>query len=149
MHALIRIAKPGADIMPAILTVYNDDTYDMDVFHADIKTTIYRKITEVSQLIKNRDIRQICFMSLYSYISNVQNVPKTSKKRIASSANDILAFESIDQDLNEMEYVFEGKALSNINYVISVMKRGPKTKLELGRVNMSPIIQAFKSKKGK
>lgn len=135
--------------MPAILTVYNDDTYDMDVFHADIKTTIYRKITEVSQLIKNRDIRQICFMSLYSYISNVQNVPKTSKKRIASSANDILAFESIDQDLNEMEYVFEGKALSNINYVISVMKRGPKTKLELGRVNMSPIIQAFKSKKGK
>lgn len=54
MHALIRIAKPGADIMPAILTVYNDDTYDMDVFHADIKTTIYRKITEVSQLIKSR-----------------------------------------------------------------------------------------------
>lgn len=137
------------NIMPAILTVYNDDTYDMDVFHADIKTTIYRKITEVSQLIKNRDIRQICFMSLYSYISNVQNVPKTSKKRIASSINDILAFESIDQNLNEMEYVFEGKALSNINYVISVMKRGPKTKLELGRVNMSPIIQAFKSKKGK
>ena len=68
---------------------------------------------------------------------------------ISQQANDILAFESIDQDLNEMEYVFEGKALSNINYVISVMKRGPKTKLELGRVNMSPIIQAFKSKKGK
>lgn len=147
MHALIHSIRPGADIMPVVLTVYNDDTYDMDVFHADIKTTVYRKITEVSQMVKDEDIRQICFMSLYSYIPNVQNTPKTSKERVAASSKDILVFMSIDQELNEIEYVFDGEDLSNVEYVACVMKHGRKNKLEIGRLNMSPVLQAFKSKK--
>ena len=147
MHALIRTISPGVDIMPAVLTVYNDDTYDMDVFHADIKTTMYRKITDVSKMIKDQDIRQICFMSLYSYIPNVPNAPKTSKERVTASTKDILVFTSVDQELNEMEYVFDGNALSNVEYVSCVMQHGRKDKLEIGRLNMSPILQAFKSKK--
>jgi len=147
MHALIRTMRPGVDIMPAVFTVYNDDTYDMDVFHADIKTTMYRKIAEVSQMIKAEDIRQICFMSLYSYIPNVPNAPKTSKERVAASTKDILVFTSVDQELSEMEYVFDGDALSNVEYVAHVMKHGRQNKLEIGRLNMSPILQAFQSKK--
>lgn len=147
MHALIRTMSPGADIMPAILTVYNDDTYDMDVFHADIKTTVYRKIAEVSQRIRDKDIRQICFMSLYSYIPSIQNAPKTSKERAATASKDILVFASVDQELNEMEYAFDGEALASVEYVAYIMKHGRKNKLEIGRLNMSPILQAFKSKK--
>lgn len=147
MHALLRAMEPGVDIMPAILTVYNDDTYALDVFHADIKTTIYRKITEVAQRIINEDIRQVCFMALYAYIPNIKDSPRTSKERMDISAKDVLAFMSVDQELKEMEYVFDGAALSNMEYVAYIMAHGRKTQLDVGRRNMTPIVQAFKSKK--
>ena len=132
--------------MPAVLTIYNDNTYNMDVFHANIKTTTYRKITEVSQKIMKEDIRQVCFMSLYSYIPDTQNHPQTSKERLSMSSKNVLAFMSVDQDLNEMEYIFDGETLSNVEYVAYVMKHGRKNKLEIGRLNMSPILRAFKSR---
>ncbi len=133
--------------MPAILIIYDDDTYDLDVFHADIKTTVYRKISEVSQRIEKEDIRQICFMSLYSYIDDIQNVPETSKERSSMAVKDILAFMSVDQALNEMEYVFEGELLSKVEYIACVMQHGRKDKLEIGSLNMYPIIRAFETKK--
>lgn len=147
MHTVLRVISPGMDIMPAILTIYGDDTYDMDVFHADIKTTVYRKITEVAYRINEEDIRQVCFMSLYSYISDIENCPRISKERLTIASKDLLAFMSVDQELNEMEYVFDGDALSDVNYIACVMKNGRKDKLEIGRLNMSPVVQAFKEKK--
>jgi len=149
MHALIRTIRPEADIMPAMLIIYGNDTYDLDVFHADIKTTIYRKISEVSQRIEQEDIRQICVMSLYSYIEDVQNVPETSKERTAMACKDMLVFVSVDQELNEMEYVFDGESLSKVEYVACIMQHERKNKLEIGRLNMSPIIRAFETKKRK
>lgn len=146
MHALIRTMSPEADIMPAILTIYGDDTYDLDVFHADIKTTVYRKISEVAQRIEQEDIRQVCFMSLYLYRDDDQNVPETSKERAAIACKDMLVFVSVDQKINELEYVFEGELLSEVEYVACVMQHGRKNKLEIGRLNMSPIIRAFEAK---
>lgn len=147
MHAFIRTMSPEADIMPAVLIIYGDDTYDLDVFHADIKTTVYRKISEVSQRIETEDICQICFMSLYSYIDDIKNVPETSKERSAIAVKDVLAFMSVDQELNEIEYVFDGELLSEIEYIACVMQHGRKDKLEIGRLNMHPIIKAFETKK--
>lgn len=149
MHAFIRTMSPKADIMPAMLIIYGDDTYDLDVFHADIKTTLYRKITEVSQKIEHEDIRQVCFMSLYLYIDADQNVPETSKERASIASKEMLVCVSVDQELNEMEYVFEGDLLSKVEYVACVMQHGRKNKLEVGRLNMSPIRKAFKIKKCK
>lgn len=149
MHAFIRTMSPEADIMPAILIIYGDDTYDLDVFHADIKTTVYRKISEVSQRIETEDICQICFMSLYSYIDDIKNFPETSKERSAIAVKDVLAFMSVDQELNEIEYVFVGELLSEIEYIACVMQHGRKDKLEIGRLNMHPIIKAFEIKKCK
>ena len=146
MHALIRTIGPGADIMPGILIIYGDDTWSLDVFHADIKTTVYRKITEVAQRISKEDIRQIGFMSLYSFMPDTKGDLQTSKERLAISSKDLLAFMSVDNELNEMEYVFDGDALSNIEYVVNEMQRGRKNKLEIGKLNMSPIVQAFKEK---
>ena len=147
MHAVFCAASSIVDLMPAFLIVYNDDTCVLDVFHADIKTTLYRKITEVAQKIKDEDIRQICFMSLYSYIPNIQNAPKTSKERIAASSKDWLVFMSIDRELNEIEYVFDGGALSNPEYIDFMMKYGRKSQLEIGKRNMAPIRRAFESQK--
>lgn len=146
MHALIRTMNPGADIMPAILTIFADDTYNLDVFHADIKTTAYRKITEISKIISNEDIRQVCFMSLYSYIVDAPSTPKISKERISMTTKDMLVFTSIDSELNELEYAFDGELLSNMEYVACVMKHGRKRSLDIGRRNMAPILRAFELK---
>ena len=148
MHALIRAIRPGADIMPVLLVVYNDDTYDMDAFHADMKTTVYRKINEVAERVSADDIRQVCFMTLYAYIPNTGDVPKTSRERLAISTTDVLAFASVDQDLKEMEYVFDGAAMTEMEYVAHVMKYGRKNQLDTTRLNMTPIIEAFKAKSG-
>ena len=85
-------------------------------------------------------------MSLYLYIDDDQNVPETSKERAAIACKDMLVFVSVDQELNEMEYVFEGELLSKVEYVACVMQHGRKNKLEIGRLNMSPIIRAFEVK---
>lgn len=147
MHALIRVIDPCADIMPAILIIYNDNTFDLEAFHSNIKTTMYRKIAEVSQLIKNENVCQVCIVTLYSCFTAIQDIPKTSKERIKASSKDILIFMSVDHELNEMEYVFDGEAVSNIEYVVSMMKNGRKDKLEISKLTMLPIIQAFESKK--
>lgn len=148
MHAMLcAMMSPRIDLMPVFLIVYNDGTCVLEIFHTDIKTTIYRKITELAQKIKDEDIRQICFASLYSYIPNIQNASKTSKERIAISSKDLLVCISIDQELNEIEYVFDGDAFSNRKYIDFIMKHGRKNKLELGKRNMTPILIAFESKK--
>lgn len=56
---------------------------------------------------------------------------------------------NLDQELNEMEYVFDGELLSKIEYTAYVMQHGRKDKLEIGSLNMSPIIKAFEVKKSK
>lgn len=149
MHVLIRTINSKADIMPTLLTIYNDDTFELDAFHADIKTTIYRKITEAAQKATEGTVRQICFMSLYSVIPVSPVFPALSKERQSVSSQDILVFTSIEQDLTETEYVFDGKALSNIEYVAHTMKYGRRDKLSIGRINMSPIIRAFQARNHK
>ena len=62
------------------------------------------------------------------------------------AVKDILVFMNVDQELNEMEYVFEGELLSKVEYVACVMQHGRENKLEIGRLNMSPVIRAFKIK---
>ncbi len=148
MHALIRAIRPGVDIMPVLLVVYNDDTYDMDAFHADMKTTVYRKINEVAERVSSDDIRQVCFMTLYACIPNTGDIPKTSRERLAISTTDVLVFASVDRDLEEMEYAFDGAAMVDMEYVARVMKYGRKNQLDTSRLNMTPIIEAFKAKSG-
>ena len=147
MHAMLRAIQPGMDIMPAIMVVYADKTYDLDAFHADTKTTVYRKLNEVAQRIAKEEIVEVYFMTLYAYISAEGEVPITSKARVKASTSDLLAFMKVDCVLNEEEYVFDGKAMEKMEYVARVMKNGRKNKLELGLLNMLPIIEAFKNKK--
>lgn len=146
MHAMLRTVGFGADIMPAIMIVYGDNTYDIDVFHADIKTTIYRKINEVAKTIDREDIEEVCFMSLYTVYSLEKNIPLYSKERLQSADSDILVVASIDRKLNEKEYVFDGKLMSNPQYVGYIMKNGLKNQLHMSKENMMPIWRAFKSK---
>lgn len=146
MHAILRAIKPGMDIMPAIMVVYDDATYDLDAFHATIKTTMYRKLTETAQLVETRNVIEVCYMSLYSVVPNISNIPRTSRERVRQSTLDILVCASIDRELNEKEYVFDGKQMENMKYVASVMKNGMSKQLGVSATNLFPIRCAFEKK---
>lgn len=146
MHALLKSMQPDGDIMPAIMVVYGDDTYDLDVFHADIKTTVYRKINEVAKLIESEDVKEVCFMSLYTVFPLEKGVPVYSKERLQSAVSDILVVSSIDYKLNEKEYVFDGNLMANPQYIGYMMKNGLKNRLYASKTNMLPVWRAFKNK---
>ena len=82
-------------------------------------------------------------LSYQAQLIKAKNISETSKERAAIECKDMLVCVSVDQELNEMEYVFEGELLSKVEYVACVMQHGRKDKLEIGRLNMSPIIRAF------
>lgn len=146
MHAFLRSIQPGTDIMPAIMIIYEDQTYDLDVFHADIKTTAYRKINEVAKMIETEKISEVCYMCLYAIVQ-CDVAPTTSKERLALSKSDILMCASIDSQLNEKEYIFDGKEMEKPEYVMRVMKNGRSDKLNISRTNLFPIWRAFNNKK--
>ncbi len=147
MHAVMRLAQPDLEIMPAIMVVYGDNTYDMDVFHADIKTTVYRKLNGIARVIENEDVEEVCFMTLYAVVPVVNgSVPAYSKERLKSAVSDILVVSSIDCNLNEKEYVFDGNQMSNPQYIGYIMNNGLKNKLYASRKNMMPVLRAFKDK---
>lgn len=146
MHAIIRSMQPEADIMPAIMIIYGDDTYDMDVFHADLKTTVYRKLNEVAKIIECEDVKEVCFMSLYAVVCLGEDTPIHSKERQQSATNDILVVSSLDYKLNEKEYVFDGDLMANPQYVAYIMKNELKNRLDASKLNMFPIWQAFRKK---
>lgn len=146
MHAILRSVQPNADIMPAIMIVYDDNTYDMDVFHTDIKTTVYRKLNEVAKVIDSEEVKEVCFMSLYTAFSVKEDIPVYSKKRLQSAVSDILVVSSIDFKLNEKEYVFDGNLMSCTKYIGYIMKNGLKNRLGVSRTNLTPVLRAFNNK---
>ena len=146
MHAMFRVISPGINIMPAILIVYDDETYDLDAFDAFMKTTIYRKLMEVAHLVERQNVTEVCYTSLYSTVPLKTDTPGTSRGRIQQSTSDFLVCASIDKNLNEKEYVFDGKAMENVEYVAHVMKNGQRKQLEISATNLFPIKCAFEKK---
>lgn len=146
MHAILRAITPGMDIMPAIMIVYDDETYDLDAFHTTMKTTMYRKIMETARLVERENVKQVCYMSLYSVFTIKSDVPCTSRERIQQSTSDVLVCASVDNTLNEKEYVFDGKAMEEMEYVACVMENGLRNELNFSATNLFPIKCAFEKK---
>ena len=147
MHAMLRTLQPGLDIMPAIMVVFDDDTYDLDAFNATMKTTMYRKLNETARLVETANVTEVCYVSLYAVVALTPDAPRTSHERIAQSTTDILICASVDKELNEKEYVFDGTCMERIEYVAHIMKNGLKRELGASAINLSPIKRAFKAKK--
>lgn len=146
MHAILRTVRPEMDIMPAIMVVYDDETYDLDAFHTTMKTTMYRKIMETAHLVEKENVKEVCYMSLYSVFSIESKIPNTSRERIQKSTSDVLVCASVDNCLNEKEYIFDGKAMENIDYVACVMENGLRNELNFSATNLFPIKCAFEKK---
>lgn len=144
MHVIIQ----NTNIMPALMIVYQDGAYNLDVFHSDIKTTVYRKINEVAECILSDNIKEVYFMNAYVYCKYSKRLLcATSKKRKKKAVSDCLAFMSVDYQMNESEYVFDGQHISDMKYIARQMQFGKQAKLGIGAVNMKPIVNAFKEKR--
>ena len=142
MHAI----QQNTELMPTIMTVYSDKTFSLDSFTADIKTIFYRKLNETAQRIIEEDITEVYFMMVYVFVSQkFLDIPST--ERTPYIENEFLTFMKVDYNLNEEEYVFDGKLLNNKQYIAQTVLHGKKSKLEFGINNMRPIIEAFKLKK--
>ncbi len=146
MHAILRTICPGMEIMPAIMVVYDDETYDLDAFHTTMKTTLYRKLMETAKLIEQERVSEVCYEGLYSILSIDSDVPNTSRERIQQSTSDMLVCASIDKSLNEKEYVFDGKDMEKMEYVACIMRNGMKNRLQVSARNLFPIKYAFEKK---
>lgn len=137
-----------SDLMPTLMTIYNDETFEMDIFHADIKTTIYRKINEVSKKIATEDIAEVYFMGTYVFVDYKDELLKlSSKERLTRAQGEHLVFMKVDSNLNEAECVFEEEHIHEMGYVFKQIQCGKKNQLNIGKLNMTPIIEAFKNRK--
>ena len=137
-----------ADLMPTTMIVYDDETYEMDTYHSTIKTTAYRKTNETAKKIVNNNVKEVYVMRTYTLVETCDEIYQmTSKERLQKGTQDILIFMKVDSDLNEEEYFFEEKSIRCKNYSIGKLREGSKKHLEYGKLNMQPIINAFKSKK--
>ena len=144
MHVLIG----RTDIMPVFMLIYDDDTFELDPFHSDIKTTMYRKINEVAQRIQKQNIKSVYFMSVYTICDfQPERLQMSSKERAGLAKDDILVFAEVDDELKTQECCFDGKMLQDKYYVADRLFNHVSNKLEMGKVNMIPIIQAFLAKK--
>ena len=151
MHAIFRAVYPGMDPMPVIMIVFEDETYDLEAFNSDIKTTMYRKLYEAAITVATKNVSEVCFMGMYSVMVQEKDepYPEISKERLKLASFDMMVCASVDKDLNEKEYVFHGKEMEHMKYVVHVMNAGPQKQLDITRTNLFPIWYAFKQKKDK
>lgn len=145
----VNICKRQPELMPVILVVYGDGTFDMDVFHSTIKTTKYRKINETARLVcGTQDVKEVFYMSQYASLrlSKGESLPLTSKERQEAAEYDILVCASIDEHLNVKEYSFDQRKIADRDYVLSTMQHGMSHSLNVTGRNLRPIVQAFKNR---
>jgi len=135
------------DLMPTFMVVYRDGTFQLITFHADIKTTFYRKINEVAAIIMSADVQEVYYMITYVLCDYTEeNMQLCSKERMALGKEEFLTFMKVDADLNEEEYFFDATTLSDHEKLAQHLLSGPTKKLNLGVTNMQPIIAAFNIK---
>ena len=88
-------------------------------------------------------------MSLYSVICMENETPVLPGEQNRPTITDILVVSSVDSGMNEKEYIFEGNLMSDTRYVADVLNNGLQTSLNASRMNMVPILKAFKRKREK
>ena len=144
MHVILH----STDLLPAIMIIYNDNTFELDAFNADIKTTMYRKINETANQILTEEVKEVYFMIIYrSYPLSLEYINMTAVERSVYTQFELMVFTKIDYELNVEEYVFDGRYIKCKEYISRQLRFGRKKKLDISINNMLPIIKAFKKRK--
>ena len=136
MHIAMRTK---GEIVPAIMVIFQDETYEIDAFNSDNKTTLYRKIYETAQQVLNDSVKEV-FLE-YSMLS-IPNKPEIlnmySKDRQKLAEEEWLVLVKVDAQLNEEEYRLYVPGLKCPGYIANEIKAGSNKKLLYGAINMLP-----------
>lgn len=142
-HTII-YAMQEKRIMPTIFIFYNDDTFAIDSFLSESKSTMYRKINTVASNIDKDSIVAV-FVVWESYVMslNKTNMKERYDKRVENAEKTMLCFYSIDKSLNEKSVYIDSdlivdnenlpKIIQNaISNISSKMKWGQYSSLRYG-----------------
>lgn len=147
---IMHLAMGKIDLMPVIMTIYEDETYELDPFDSDLKTTTYRKISELASKIVEENVKEIYFMHTYLNIPVSPNlIDSTTIERSRASVTEFLTFIRVGCNLTVDEISFDKSRIDCMHYVSSRLDMIKKNKLKFGEYNMIPIINAFKEKQAK
>lgn len=139
-------------LMPTFMIIYNDNTFDLKSFDGSIKTTMYRKINEVAERIKQDNVKAIFYvaeMLIYSYDESkyAELLKMSSRDRSEYKTSELLCFFMLDKELAFKSYRFNSEEIENMEYIVSVLKN-PDINLS-SALFLTPIRAEFeKQKKG-
>ena len=129
------------------MIIYQDDTFELDTFHSDIKTTVYRKIKETAKKIAQEDVKEVFWMQTYRVYPSFNIWTRPANERAKLAAEEFLTFMKVDNALEEEEIFFDGAHIKCINYIVNQFNHSGRKKLNFGRNNMIPLLQAFEQKR--
>ena len=143
---LMNIIMGTTNLMPTFMIVFNDGTFELDSFIGGLKTTIYRKINEVATRVAKEDIVAVYFMMTYTTLPlKEEYLQMTSKERLALGTEDVLTFMEVTITLSERECYFQQTKIQDKKYILNQLFNHASS-LNWGKMNMFPIVEAFKSK---
>ena len=143
---MMNVEIGSTDLMPTFMIVFNDDTFEFDSFQATLKTTMYRKVNEVAARIAKEDIVAVYYMATYTtFPMDPKYLQMTSEDRLGYGVEDVLTFMEVTDTLSERECYFERSKIQNERYIFDQLFNHTSS-LNLGKTNMMPIVEAFRSK---
>ena len=143
---LMNVVIGTTNLMPTFMIVFSDSTFELDSFNGGLKTTIYRKVNEVATRIAKEDIVAVYFMMTYTMLPlKEEYLQMTSKERLALSNDDVLTFMEVTITLSERECYFEQTKIQDRKYIFNQIFNHASS-LNIGKMNMRPIVEAFKAK---
>lgn len=139
MHLVI--FQMGKSLLPTCLILYSDDTFELVTFGFSIKTTLYRKFSEIAKRLEADKIVSILFVSeMYIYdINDINNLD--SLERVQYAKSEMLAFYMIDNHLAIKSHSYDTKQIDDFKYIGSIMFS--KSSEQVLPRYMNPIMQEF------
>ncbi len=115
-------------LMPTFMIVYDDNTFDLKSFDGSIKTTMYRKVNETAQHIKEDNVKAIFYVAeMLTYSCDEAQYSEllkmSSRDRIQHKTSELLCFFMLDKELAFKSYRFNTEQIDNMEYVVSVLRK--------------------------
>lgn len=150
LHFYIFLYIHQRHIMTTILMVYNDMQANILSFDASIRSTFYRKIKEISEKIKeDKDIVSVFIIhECWTYPYKQEILYKNYEERVATeNPKSTFAGHMINEKLEVHSYHFEEEKLKSREYIINNINETVKTKLTTPPIFLTPIYNAFSSRR--
>lgn len=140
MH--LSVFKMQKILMPTCFIVYNDEKMKFMSFDSSIKTTVYRKLNEIANLIETEGITEVLYVGeLYLYSSNENILNLESNERIKYKHSESLVFFKASHEMANSCYLFDSDKIDDMEYIVSVLHQKESEIQSLSFMN--PVINEF------